>query len=111
MCKYQANQLKRGKKPKQVSHPYLLNQEKQLRTHKKLCFQTFCHKFYSSDHNPGKTEIDHFLKDVQLPTLSKEQANILNAHLVLEELHKALDKMPQNKSPGFINKHKFKNYY
>lgn len=41
-----------------------------------------------------------FLNKLNLPTLSKEIADNLNALITQEELTKALNHMPNNKSPG-----------
>ena len=63
-------------------------------------FHNFYKNLYSSDHNPSQSETDLFLNNLHLPTLSIEQANFLDAHLTSEELHKALNTMPNQKSPG-----------
>ena len=55
---------------------------------------------YSSNHQPNQSEIDTFLKNLDLPTLTTEQANILDTLLTSEELSKAFNKMPNNKLPG-----------
>lgn len=52
------------------------------------------------EHNPDRTEIDSFLKELKLPIISKEQADALETPLTPDELYKALHKMPNNKSPG-----------
>lgn len=64
-------------------------------------FQIYCMESYSLDYNPNQWEIETFFKQFRISrTNSKEQANILDAPLTAEELHRALITMSNNKSPG-----------
>lgn len=64
-------------------------------------FRNFYSDLYSTGNQPTLTEIDNFLNSVNLPSLSKEQSNLLDLPITVEELFKALHSMPNNKSPGF----------
>lgn len=63
-------------------------------------FRNFYSNLYSPTHQPTQSEIDTFLNSLTLPKLTAEQTNILDAPLTLNELTKALNKIPSNKSPG-----------
>lgn len=63
-------------------------------------FKDFYSKLYSSEHNVNQSDIDTFLNNLQLPRLSEEYANRLEAPISPVELHTALNKMTNNKSPG-----------
>ncbi len=64
-----------------------------------MYFNEFYSHLYSSDHEPNQTEIDSF-SNINLPTLPLDQANMLDAPLTNNQLKKALNNMPNNKSPG-----------
>lgn len=87
-----------AKKRKQLFHPYPL---KQVLTHNPQDINNIFHNFYnnhySSKHEPNQSEIDNFLDNLDLPTLPREQANLLDTPLTPEELYTALNKMPNTK--------------
>ncbi len=63
-------------------------------------FHQFYSNLYASNNEPDQSEIDTFLNKLDLPTLPTELINSLDAPITSEELYKALNKMPNNKSPG-----------
>ncbi len=63
-------------------------------------FHQFYSNLYASNNEPDQSEIDAFLNKLDLPTLPTELINSLDAPITSEELYKALNKMPNSKSPG-----------
>lgn len=65
-----------------------------------LIFQQFYKELYHSQ--PGPNDDDHtsFLRDLNLPSLSTEEAETLGQPLTLEELKTALQAMKKSKAPG-----------
>lgn len=55
---------------------------------------------YSSDCTPNTSEIETFLNRLDLPVLSADRVQTLEAPLTANEIYKSLIKMPNNKSPG-----------
>lgn len=96
-----ANQLQRKKEKSIISsitNP--LGQVTQNPQEINNIFKNFYTDLYRQEQHPKQSEIDDFLQKLELPKLSKEQANMLDNPLTLEELHKALEGMSNNKSPG-----------
>ena len=99
--KYLANLLQH-KKEKAII-PFILNSTgiiSQNAQEINNVFQKCYTNLYSSDHELKQSEIDTFLNILDLPTLPTEQVNILDAPLTSEELNKALNTIPNNKSSG-----------
>lgn len=96
--KYLANQLQR-KKEKAVIPSIPI--ETGTITHNPQDINNIFHNFYnnhySSKHEHNQSEIDNFLDNLDLPTLPREQANLLDTPLTPEELYTALNKMPNTK--------------
>uniref|UniRef100_A0A672F570 Reverse transcriptase domain-containing protein n=1 Tax=Salarias fasciatus TaxID=181472 RepID=A0A672F570_SALFA len=99
--KYLANQIKRNKEKSTIptiknsagrptNSPDEINQ----------VFKEFYANLYSSDNNSKDEDITSFLTSVNFPHLSPEQKNTLDSPLTNEEIHSALNKMPNNKAPG-----------
>ncbi len=63
-------------------------------------FYHFYSNLYSSNHDPNQPQIESFLNNLELPSLSKKQVDSLDLPITIQELKQALDKMPNNKSPG-----------
>lgn len=69
---------------------------------------TFSH-YYSSLYNlkddtntvqPSTDAITSFLQHLDIPTLTQEHLQTLNRQFTIEEINKAIDSLPNNKSPG-----------
>lgn len=65
--------------------------------------------YYSSLYNlkedattfqPTTKMINDFLEQITLPTLSQQEKEYLSAPFTIEEIHKTIDSLPANKSPG-----------
>lgn len=63
-------------------------------------FRHFYSSLYTNGTQPLQSEIDSFLNNLDLPSLTTEQANFLEQSITPEELIKALQSMQNNKSPG-----------
>lgn len=63
-------------------------------------FRQFYSCLYSAGTQPSQYEIDSFLNNLDLPSLTTEESNFLEQPITSEELIKALHSMPNNKSPG-----------
>ena len=63
-------------------------------------FKSFFTKLYSSDHHPSKDDLFDFFRNLNLPTLSVEDAAQLDEPISLTELHEALKNMKKQRSPG-----------
>ena len=63
-------------------------------------FRQFYSSLYSAGTEPTQSEIDSFLNNLDLPSLTTDQANYLDQPISSEELTKALHSMPNNKSQG-----------
>ena len=63
-------------------------------------FREFYQTLYSSQKNPSDLDIDTFLNTINLPKLTEEQIQSLEAPILIEELHKALQHMSDGKAPG-----------
>ena len=62
-------------------------------------FQTLYNNLNFSSHEPLPSETESFLNDLDLSALLEELADTLDAPITPEELSKALNQMPNNKSP------------
>lgn len=63
-------------------------------------FRNYYSNLYTPDHTTTITEADTLLRSVSLLKLSTDQAHYLDKPLSINELEKALQHMPNNKSPG-----------
>ena len=63
-------------------------------------FRQFYSSLYSAGTEPTQSEIDSFLNNLDLPSLTTDQANYLDQPISSEELTEVLHSMPNNKSQG-----------
>lgn len=99
--KFLTNQLKRNKeesliKAIQDTQGNLMYNPKEINT----SFCNYYQPLYRSDNVTNISNIHSLLNNIELPKLTKEQATIIDRPLNSEELRKAIDSMPNNKSPG-----------
>ena len=99
--KFLANQLQRNKEKsfitaiqdptgKYTQSPQEINQ----------VFYSYYRNLYSTTLNPNKEDIVDFLNNLNMPELTTEHRDIVDAPLTISELQCALDTMPQGKAPG-----------
>lgn len=60
----------------------------------------FTHWKLNVQYNTSNKDAERFLRNVSLPKLTQTQSEIFNLPLSVEEITKALQHMPNNKSPG-----------
>lgn len=60
----------------------------------------FFRQYYCDNRKKNSAEIEQFLDGITFPSLTKDQAEILDAPLTSTEYEKALKKMSNNKGPG-----------
>ena len=63
-------------------------------------FKEFYENLYKSELVAGKTEIETFLCNLDLPTLSTEQKHLLDAPITAEEIVGIIQTLPVGKAPG-----------
>lgn len=63
-------------------------------------FKTFYQKLYTSQGGMEQEEIDRFLSQVDLPTLSEEKQKEIGGDITLEEVQQAIRKISSGKAPG-----------
>ena len=63
-------------------------------------FKTFYQKLYTSQGGMEQEEIDRFLSQVDLPTLSEEKLKEIGGDITLEEVQQAIRKISSGKAPG-----------
>ena len=63
-------------------------------------FRSFYNTLYTSHGDLDKQKLDNFFINLNLPQLSEEDKNFLEAPLTLEEIIQAIKNMQLNKSPG-----------
>lgn len=99
--KYLSNLLQRKKDKSMITS--IQTTENQL-THNQHeinnTFFSFYEKLYKSENEPNPTKMQSFFKAINLPQLPPDMANFLDSPLSLQDLHKALVQMPNNKAPG-----------
>lgn len=78
-----------------ISDPDLINHR----------FSNFYKKLYTSDNISSALEKDNYLQKLKRTSLSKEEASILGAPLLLDELKQSLAKMNKGRSPGIDGIH------
>uniref|UniRef100_A0AAQ5ZBJ0 Reverse transcriptase domain-containing protein n=1 Tax=Amphiprion ocellaris TaxID=80972 RepID=A0AAQ5ZBJ0_AMPOC len=99
--KFLANQLQRNKEKsfitaiqdssgKYTQSPQEINQT----------FYNYYQSLYSAAVNPNIEDIDNFLNNLNMPKLTSNYRDILDAPLTMKELQCALDSMPAGKAPG-----------
>lgn len=64
-------------------------------------FQTFYSELYKSEVSLDKSECDSFFQDLELPTLTHEDAQCLGEPITITELRDAVAGMKRGKSPGW----------
>ena len=68
--------------------------------HSVLCvLEDYCRHLYCFD-NIRISEVDNYLTKINLPALSQSQHDLTSACVTAKECSSALNKMPNNKSPG-----------
>lgn len=96
-----ANLLKRNKEKCTIAsvktHNDIITQDPQEINN---TFREFYQRLYSSQINPSDSDIEKFLNTIDLPKLTDEQTQHLEAPLSIEELHQGLQQMPDGKAPG-----------
>ena len=63
-------------------------------------FRQYYHDLYSDSKDKKIADIEHFLGGITLPSLIKDQADILDTPLTSTEYEKALKTMSNNEPPG-----------
>lgn len=63
-------------------------------------FRDYYKKLYSSQKRGKEAKMEDFLRGLDIPTISQEERDILDAPISIAELHQAVAGMATHKSPG-----------